>query len=91
VGHCGVAIGGEKSWLMHAGDSYYRRVEVDVAGHPISAMAQRFAADNAARLDSLEKLRHLAANQDLEFFSAHDYNEYRSAENPLNAALAAAS
>jgi glyoxylase-like metal-dependent hydrolase (beta-lactamase superfamily II) len=89
VGHCGVAIGGEQGWLMHAGDSYYRRVEVENPTHPVAVMAERFAADNAARLDSLQKLRHLSTHPDVEFFSAHDYSEYRSTENPLNAAHAA--
>ena len=89
VGHCGVAIGDETGWLLHAGDSYYRRVEVDNPAHPIASMAERFAADNLARLEALLMLRQLAAKEDLEFFSAHDYGEYRSTENPLNAAQSA--
>jgi glyoxylase-like metal-dependent hydrolase (beta-lactamase superfamily II) len=86
VGHCGVAVQTGDGWLLHAGDSYYRRVEVDSPDHPVAAMAQNFAADNPARLRSLELLRGLKADgAQLTVFSSHDYSEYPG--NPLNVHL----
>jgi glyoxylase-like metal-dependent hydrolase (beta-lactamase superfamily II) len=84
VGHCGVAVQGEDGWFLHAGDSYYRRVEVDSPSHPVAAMAKNFAADDAARLRSLELLRGLKkqAGAKVTVLSAHDYTEYPG--NPPN-------
>ena len=85
LGHCGVAIETASGWLLHAGDSYYRRVEVESPEHPFAAVPQRFAADDNARLASLSALRQLGRVQNLRMFCSHDIGEYNSVENPLAA------
>lgn len=86
LGHCGVALQTGDTWLLHAGDSYYRHVEIDAPLHPVAALPRNFAADNAARLRSIELLRDLKRTHgdEVVVFSSHDHSEYKSAENPLN-------
>ena len=86
LGHCGVAIEHGGGWLLHAGDSYYRRVEVDFPEHPVASVVRNFAVDNEARLRSLELLRRLVTSQagTVQILCAHDMNEYSDTANPLN-------
>ncbi len=58
-GHCGVAIRQENRWLLHVGDAYYLRVELEQDDHPVSALAAQRADDNSLRLQSLNELRRL--------------------------------
>ena len=83
TGHCGVAIEQESGWLLHAGDSYYRRLELTDPEHPVAKIPMNFADDNAARLRSLQLLRRLIAEQGegLKVFSSHDVTEYQGAAN----------
>lgn len=81
-GHCGVALQGGDKWLLHAGDTYYRRIEVDSSDNPIDALAAHSADDNALRLQSLQKVRNLLTSHgdEVEVFSTHDITEF-PAEN----------
>lgn len=59
LGHCGVAIRQGTRWLLHAGDAYYLRVELDRDDHPVSTLAAQRADDDALRRASLEQVRRL--------------------------------
>lgn len=85
LGHCGVAIETASGWLLHAGDSYYRRVEIESPEHAFAVVPQRFAADDNARLRSISALLQLKATRNLRIFCSHDIGEYNSVENPLAA------
>lgn len=78
-GHCGVAIHDGNKWLLHAGDTYYRRIEVSSANNPLDPIAAHSADDNTLRLQSLQKVRDLLANHgdEVDFFSTHDITEFK--------------
>lgn len=77
-GHCGVAVPDGDRWLLHVGDAYYLRVELETDDHPVSALATMRADDDVARRASLEVLRRLAREHSFEIamFGYHDFTEF---------------
>lgn len=77
-GHCGVAVRQGERWVLHVGDAYYLRGELDRDEHPISGLAAAMADDNRLRLESVRRLRRLARehNGDIELFGYHDFSEF---------------
>lgn len=81
-GHTGVAVNAHGKWLLHAGDAYYYRGEMD--GHkphcPLGlALVQKLGAvDEKARQLNQQRLRQLSKEsaQDLCIFCAHDPVEF---------------
>jgi glyoxylase-like metal-dependent hydrolase (beta-lactamase superfamily II) len=78
LGHCGVAVRTDGTWLLHAGDAYYLRVELTTDDHPVSALAAARADDDAARRASLAELRRLARDHGgaVGPFGYHDFTEF---------------
>lgn len=78
LGHCGVAVGQGARWVLHVGDAYYLRVELERDDHPVSALTARRADDNALRLASLNHLRRLAHEHgtEIDLFGYHDFGEF---------------
>jgi glyoxylase-like metal-dependent hydrolase (beta-lactamase superfamily II) len=82
-GHTGVAVYTKNSWLLHAGDAYYYRGEIDPnKSHcPVGlALVQRLGAvDNRTRRRNQERLRQLVCehNREIRIFSAHDPVEFK--------------
>lgn len=76
-GHCGVAIRAADGWLLHVGDAYYLRGELEDENHPIGELATLRAENNELRLESLNRLRQLAARDDvrLTMCGYHDVTE----------------
>ena len=81
-GHTGVAVYTKNSWLLHAGDAYYYRGEME-PNEPCCplglALVQRLGAvDNWMRRGNQERLRQLVRehNQQVRIFSAHDPVEF---------------
>ncbi|MBK9072665.1 MAG: MBL fold metallo-hydrolase [Myxococcales bacterium] len=73
-GHSAVVVQGDAGWLMHAGDAIYHASELgDGSATPwgIRVLASVLQTDRAARLASVDVLRHLAA-QGIAINSAHD-------------------
>jgi glyoxylase-like metal-dependent hydrolase (beta-lactamase superfamily II) len=60
LGHCGVAVERSSGWLLHVGDAYYLRAELERPDHPVDQLASAAAEDDALRRRSLEHLRRLA-------------------------------
>ena len=82
-GHAGVAIQTDQGWLLHAGDAYFYRGELEQEYNcpPILRAYQKFMeADHSQRLMNQKRLRELASNhpRDVTIFSAHDAIEYLS-------------
>ena len=77
VGHCGVAIQQGDRWLLHVGDAYYLRGELERDDHPVSALATLRADDDPRRRASLAELRRLAREQagKIELIGYHDPDE----------------
>jgi glyoxylase-like metal-dependent hydrolase (beta-lactamase superfamily II) len=88
-GHCGVAVRTTDGWLLHAGDAYFSRHEVDLHAprEPLgSGLFQRLRSiDNVARRYNVARLRTLRrAHPEVKVFSAHDAVEYEALrESPL--------
>ena len=80
VGHCGVAIRLESGWLLHVGDAYYLRGELEVDVHPITPLAEFRADDNEKRVESLNHLKRLHAehSDEITMIGYHDATELSS-------------
>jgi glyoxylase-like metal-dependent hydrolase (beta-lactamase superfamily II) len=80
LGHCGVAIQDEDTWLLHVGDAYYLRAELSSDEHPVSILAAQRADDDALRCASLSKLRSLARKHgsEIKMCGYHDFSEFPS-------------
>ncbi len=81
LGHCGVAVRGPEGWLLHAGDAYFFRDEMDLGEYsctPMLRLYQRLiAAHNESRLVNQMRLRELkrAHGREIRLFCAHDAQE----------------
>ncbi len=78
LGHRGVAIQQGDRWLLHAGDTYYLRIELDSDRHPVSRLAAERADDDEGRLASIAQLRRLLRehSDQIEMFCYHDPSEF---------------
>jgi len=81
-GHSAIAVRGENGWLLHCGDAYFHKGQVDIA-HPhcpigLEVFQRLMAVDNDARIENLERLRTLRMEHghDVALFSAHDKDEF---------------
>jgi len=79
-GHCGVAVRTDGGWLLHVGDAYYLRVELEHDDHPVTALASQRADDDGLRRASLAELRRLMRDHpsEIELFGYHDLTEFPS-------------
>lgn len=81
LGHCGVAIRRPEGWLLHAGDAYFYRGEMDLREYSCTPMLRFYqrimAADNTMRLSNLARLRRLKQTHErsIRIFCAHDAKE----------------
>ncbi|HVK10609.1 MAG TPA: MBL fold metallo-hydrolase, partial [Gemmataceae bacterium] len=78
LGHCGVAVRQGDRWLLHVGDAYYLRVELDRDDHPVSVLTARRADDNPQRVASLGHVRRLVRDHagEIDLFGYHDFAEF---------------
>jgi glyoxylase-like metal-dependent hydrolase (beta-lactamase superfamily II) len=81
LGHCGIAVRTSEGWLLHAGDAYFFRGEMDLDEYhctPMLRFYQRMmAADNAMRLNNQARLMQLKQTHGraIRLFCAHDAKE----------------
>jgi glyoxylase-like metal-dependent hydrolase (beta-lactamase superfamily II) len=76
-GHTGVAVRRDAGWLLHCGDAYFHRGEVQTPAHcppGLSAFEALNEVDGAARRRNRERLRELAARhgETVELICSHD-------------------
>ncbi|WP_329787958.1 MBL fold metallo-hydrolase [Lentzea sp. DG1S-22] len=74
-GHTGVAVKGDDGWMLHAGDAYFYRGEVETPPSTIFALkltARQTETIREQRLSNVERLRELKARGEVEVFCAHD-------------------
>lgn len=78
AGHCGVAIQQGNRWLLHVGDAYYLRAELETDDHPVSLLAARRADSDVHRLESLEHLRRIHRDHanEVDLIGYHDVTEF---------------
>lgn len=81
-GHAGVAVKTDLGWLLHAGDAYFYRGEMDATYHctpGLRGYQKMMEVNRHQRLSNQQRLRQLALNhKDVTIFSAHDAMEYLS-------------
>ncbi|MGN6368020.1 MAG: MBL fold metallo-hydrolase [Phycisphaerae bacterium] len=81
-GHCGVAVEDAPGhWVLHAGDAYYLRAELDPATpreHPIFELVKQRADDDAARVKSLGEIGRVLREhgERVSCFGYHDFSEF---------------
>jgi glyoxylase-like metal-dependent hydrolase (beta-lactamase superfamily II) len=77
-GHAGVAVKTARGWLLHAGDAYFHRGEMDPdrprCPSALAFFQRAIAVDDAARVRNQGRLRALARDRhgEVTVFSAHD-------------------
>jgi glyoxylase-like metal-dependent hydrolase (beta-lactamase superfamily II) len=76
-GHTGVAVKHDDRWLLHCGDAYFNRGEVQTPPQcppVLRAFEALNSVDNAKRKHNAERLRELARSSaaEVELFCAHD-------------------
>jgi len=75
-GHSAIAVDDGSGFLVHAGDAYFHRNEMDPERPRCPAALSWFqrtaAVDNTARVRNQERLRLLKRDQKIRMFSAHD-------------------
>jgi glyoxylase-like metal-dependent hydrolase (beta-lactamase superfamily II) len=93
MGHAGVAVRDGEGWLLHAGDAYFHRGEMDPHRYHctpgLRAYQRLMETDRELRLENQLRLRELvhAHGRDVRVFCAHDAVEFerlaaRAAEQP---------
>jgi glyoxylase-like metal-dependent hydrolase (beta-lactamase superfamily II) len=87
-GHCAVAVEGEKGWLLHAGDAYFYKDEVNAevarSTPVLSAYQSLLATDNKKRIENQSRLRTLANQRSqVQVFCAHDPTEFEALSNSV--------
>ncbi len=81
-GHTAIAVRAEGGWLLHCGDAYFHKGQMDLAhAHcPIGleVFQRLMAVDNSARVENVARLRQLKHDHghEVELFSAHDKDEF---------------
>jgi glyoxylase-like metal-dependent hydrolase (beta-lactamase superfamily II) len=85
-GHGAVAVKHRDGWLLHCGDAYFHKGEMQKRPYCSAGMAafQRIvASDNRTRLENQARLREIALNHDdVQVFSAHDRDELHALQHP---------
>jgi glyoxylase-like metal-dependent hydrolase (beta-lactamase superfamily II) len=81
LGHCGVAVRTLSGWLLHAGDAYFFRGEMNPQEYQCTPMLRFYqrvmATDNTERVRNQMRLRRLKQDhgRDIQLFCAHDAEE----------------
>lgn len=83
-GHAGVAIATAAGWLLHAGDAYFYRHEMDTTNRHCTSGLRAYQwmmeVDRKARLHNQDRLYQLSRSQadDLRLFCSHDAIELQT-------------
>lgn len=79
-GHAGIAVQTKDGWLLHAGDAYFFRDEINEHYHctpGLRAYQRMMEVNRSQRLQNQERLRNLVSQSTgIKLFSAHDPVEY---------------
>jgi len=75
-GHCGIAVRADDGWILHAGDAYFHRCQLQGQRPPLGlALFQRFVDfDRKTRIDNQRRLVALAKDHgdEVRVVNAHD-------------------
>lgn len=77
IGHCGIAFEVNKQVYFYIGDAYYLRAELTDPSHPIHALTEARAVDNAQRVETLHRLKaFVKKHPEVCVFGYHDATEF---------------
>lgn len=74
-GHSAIAVQGDDGWLVHCGDAYFDRRQIEAPSETprgIRALERILSIDDETRLRNLERLRALAGEPGVRLICAHD-------------------
>ncbi|KJK42504.1 hypothetical protein UK23_36895 [Lentzea aerocolonigenes] len=74
-GHTGIAVKSDDGWLLHAGDAYFYRGEIETPPSNIFALkltVKQTETIREQRLSNVERLKELKKQGEVEVFCAHD-------------------
>lgn len=92
-GHCGIAIQRSDRWLLHAGDAYFYRGEMNLSQPTctpgLRGYQKMMEVDRKARLSNQQRLRNLIRSHgsSVEVFCAHDPVEFAARANRQASAM----
>ncbi len=77
AGHSAIAVRDGDGWVLHCGDAYFHRGQVETPPHcppALRAFQAAMAVDNSARTANTERLRELGREHgdEVRIFCAHD-------------------
>lgn len=81
-GHAGVAVNTPQGWLLHAGDAYYYRNELELDGTPAPPVVRAFQQLSAHHFDTLIANRHRLRelihthSEEVTVFGSHDMGAF---------------
>jgi len=85
-GHCGVAVASQGGWLLHCGDAYFHRDEIETGAAPVglALFEAGIAFDNKARHANQTRLRELKRDSsgEVRLVSSHDPAELAAMKAP---------
>ncbi|WP_354644000.1 MBL fold metallo-hydrolase [Kitasatospora camelliae] len=92
-GHSGVAVRQGDGWLLHCGDAYFARTDIEPGAGPrtapgLAAFQRLVATDDRARLANQARLRELRRDhpEEVRLLCAHDATEFTRARSLAAAA-----
>ena len=81
-GHCGVAVAGEEGWLLHCGDAYFHKEEMNILKPKgtigLNLVQTMDDANRKQRITNQRRLRDLkrSYDTDIKLFCSHDHDEF---------------
>ncbi|MBW8523858.1 MBL fold metallo-hydrolase [Chryseobacterium chendengshani] len=77
IGHCGIAIKYNDTWLFYIGDAYYLREELYNNLHPVNQLAQLRADNDSERINTLKRIKNfISKNPEILVYCYHDRSEF---------------
>ncbi len=80
-GHCGIAVDTGAGWLLHAGDAFFHRNDLEKVKVPfgIKMLQRSVDSDPSQRVSNLKRLQSLHATQsEVQIFCSHDPEQFIS-------------
>lgn len=80
-GHCGVAVSTKDGWILHCGDAYFHRSEINRESKTPSGLFWLQSLDDVSRAERLynqSRLRELNKNygDEIKLIASHDHDEF---------------
>ena len=81
LGQCGIVIEQKDKTLIHAGDAYFSRSDMDQSSKktsPFQQLLHWMETENETHMANLKRLRTLSKDPKIKVFSSHDRSEFKA-------------